>query len=141
MFVIMVTFYFHLLTYMSFGSLTAILFNSPYQIRNLRIGAMMRTILPALGQAVVLNSYSSTCCVGSSESLKSQLQVRSAYIVFFYYASHRMNVLSFFFTILLLNSLRVVSRLFIVICLFFFKNHDFLCISYHLSPSKSKSIN
>ncbi|XP_008787626.2 DNA ligase 6 isoform X2 [Phoenix dactylifera] len=47
-------------------------------VRNLRIGAMMKTILPALAQAVVLNSYSRTQHMGSLESLKSQLQGISA---------------------------------------------------------------
>ncbi|XP_020246783.1 DNA ligase 6 [Asparagus officinalis] len=46
-------------------------------VRNLRIGAMMKTILPALGQAVVLNSYSTAHHIGSSRSLKSGLQVIS----------------------------------------------------------------
>ncbi|ONK58103.1 uncharacterized protein A4U43_C09F8140 [Asparagus officinalis] len=38
---------------------------------------MMKTILPALGQAVVLNSYSTAHHIGSSRSLKSGLQVIS----------------------------------------------------------------
>lgn len=50
-------------------------------VRNLRIGAMMRTILPALGQAVVLNDNSPKHVVESSECLKSQLQGISAAII------------------------------------------------------------
>ncbi|XP_028557131.1 DNA ligase 6 isoform X2 [Dendrobium catenatum] len=43
-------------------------------VRNLRIGAMMKTILPALAQAVVLNCHSPMQHIGSCESLKPQLQ-------------------------------------------------------------------
>ncbi|XP_058087232.1 DNA ligase 6 [Magnolia sinica] len=43
-------------------------------VRNLRIGAMMRTILPALAQAVVLNSSPHLLCKGTPEDLKMQLQ-------------------------------------------------------------------
>jgi len=43
------------------------------QVRNLRIGAMMRTILPALAQAVALNSFSSDEC--KAENVKEKLQV------------------------------------------------------------------
>ncbi|XP_019052182.1 PREDICTED: DNA ligase 6-like [Nelumbo nucifera] len=44
-------------------------------VRNLRIGAMMRTILPALAQAVVLNSFSSPLGEGTLGNLKGKLQV------------------------------------------------------------------
>ncbi|CAL9159626.1 unnamed protein product [Musa hybrid cultivar] len=47
-------------------------------VRNLRIGAMMKTILPALAQAVVLNSHSPLQCVGISETTRLQLQGISA---------------------------------------------------------------
>ncbi|WOK98011.1 DNA ligase 6 isoform X1 [Canna indica] len=44
-------------------------------VHNLRIGAMMKTILPALAQAVVLNSLSPLHCIeGVSESTRLQLQ-------------------------------------------------------------------
>ncbi|KAG1346971.1 DNA ligase [Cocos nucifera] len=43
-------------------------------VRNLRIGAMMKTILPALAQAVVLNSYTAMQHIGSLGSQKLQLQ-------------------------------------------------------------------
>jgi hypothetical protein len=45
------------------------------QVRNLRIGAMMKTILPALAHAVVLNEKCATNPVVSLEGVKSQLQV------------------------------------------------------------------
>ncbi|XP_029121739.1 DNA ligase 6 isoform X1 [Elaeis guineensis] len=47
-------------------------------VRNLRIGAMMKTILPALAQAVVLNSYTPMQDIGSVGSQKLQLQGISA---------------------------------------------------------------
>ncbi|CAA6665437.1 unnamed protein product [Spirodela intermedia] len=43
-------------------------------VRNLRIGAMMRTILPALAQAVVLNEPFSLLQKGSIDNLKVKLQ-------------------------------------------------------------------
>ncbi|XP_073007258.1 DNA ligase 6 isoform X2 [Typha latifolia] len=43
-------------------------------VRNLRIGAMMRTILPAVAHAVVLNSYPPAELTAISETLKMQLQ-------------------------------------------------------------------
>ncbi|KAL6007403.1 hypothetical protein ACLOJK_032900 [Asimina triloba] len=43
-------------------------------VRNLRIGAMMRTVLPALAQAVALNSSLHLLCEGASKGLKVQLQ-------------------------------------------------------------------
>ncbi|KAI0513456.1 hypothetical protein KFK09_009477 [Dendrobium nobile] len=43
-------------------------------VRNLRTGAMMKTILPALAQAVVLNCHSPMQHIGSCESIKPQLQ-------------------------------------------------------------------
>ncbi|XP_050372696.1 DNA ligase 6 isoform X2 [Argentina anserina] len=43
-------------------------------VRNLRIGAMMKTVLPALAQAVVLNSFHSCNDKGTIESLKDKLQ-------------------------------------------------------------------
>ncbi|KAG5247360.1 DNA ligase [Salix suchowensis] len=48
-------------------------------VRNLRIGAMMRTILPALAQAVVLNSFSSDEC--KAENVKEKLQYISTAVV------------------------------------------------------------
>ncbi|KAJ0971603.1 hypothetical protein J5N97_019562 [Dioscorea zingiberensis] len=49
-------------------------------VRNLRIGAMMKTILPALAHAIVLNNYSSKN-PERSESLNLQLQAISAVVV------------------------------------------------------------
>ncbi|OAY71615.1 hypothetical protein ACMD2_22971, partial [Ananas comosus] len=43
-------------------------------VRNLRIGATMRTILPALAHAVVLHSCSPSEPVFISEALKTQMQ-------------------------------------------------------------------
>jgi hypothetical protein len=45
------------------------------QVRNLRIGAMIKTILPALAHAVVLHEKCATNPVVSLEGVKSQLQV------------------------------------------------------------------
>ncbi|XP_024187828.1 DNA ligase 6 isoform X2 [Rosa chinensis] len=50
-------------------------------VRNLRIGAMMKTVLPALAQAVVLNSFHSCNHEGTIESLKDKLQRHSAAVV------------------------------------------------------------
>lgn len=50
-------------------------------VRNLRIGAMMRTVLPALAQAVILNSSQYLLRDGESEGLKVQLQCISAAVV------------------------------------------------------------
>ena len=47
------------------------------QIRNLRIGAMMKTILPALAYAVVLDKKCTANHAVSLEGIKSQLQVLS----------------------------------------------------------------
>lgn len=47
-----------------------ILFNDMMQIRNLRIGAMMRTILPALAHAIVMNYEG-----GAAEKIKEGIQV------------------------------------------------------------------
>ncbi|KAL9427711.1 hypothetical protein AB3S75_029819 [Citrus x aurantiifolia] len=47
-------------------------------VRNLRIGAMMRTILPALAQAVVMNSSLEFSHEGKMENLKEKLQSLSA---------------------------------------------------------------
>ncbi|KAJ4821469.1 DNA ligase [Rhynchospora pubera] len=44
-------------------------------VRNLRIGAMMRTILPSLANAVVLNCYSAPEKTINPEALKEQMQV------------------------------------------------------------------
>ncbi|GLJ09471.1 hypothetical protein SUGI_0110240 [Cryptomeria japonica] len=46
-------------------------------VRNMRIGAMMRTVLPALAQAIILNSLSICSLEGFSENLKAQLQQAS----------------------------------------------------------------
>ena len=48
------------------------------QVRNLRIGAMMRTVLPALAQAVVFNSSPNFYHEGKVENLKEKLQVNFA---------------------------------------------------------------
>lgn len=45
------------------------------QVRNLRIGAMMRTVLPALAQAVAMNSSPHFRQERTVESLKDELQV------------------------------------------------------------------
>ncbi|KAG8384127.1 hypothetical protein BUALT_Bualt04G0086000 [Buddleja alternifolia] len=45
-------------------------------VRNLRIGAMMRTVLPALAQAIVMNSAD-----GVAENLKDQIQRMSSAVV------------------------------------------------------------
>lgn len=45
------------------------------QVRNLRIGAMMRTVLPALAQAVFSNSSPNFYHEGRVENLKEKLQV------------------------------------------------------------------
>jgi hypothetical protein len=45
------------------------------QVRNLRIGAMMRTVLPALAQAVFINSSPNFYHEGRVENLKEKLQV------------------------------------------------------------------
>ncbi|RVW33972.1 hypothetical protein CK203_100734 [Vitis vinifera] len=44
-------------------------------VRNLRIGAMMRTVLPALAQAVVLHSSPNFYHKGTTENIKEKLQV------------------------------------------------------------------
>ncbi|KAL8472656.1 hypothetical protein ACS0TY_029752 [Phlomoides rotata] len=46
-------------------------------VRNLRIGAMMRTVLPALAQAIVMNSV----CEGVAENLKENIQRLSGAVV------------------------------------------------------------
>ncbi|CAK8542670.1 unnamed protein product [Lathyrus sativus] len=50
-------------------------------VRNLRIGAMLRTVLPALAHAVVLNSRHTACQEGTTENLKAELQVLSVAVV------------------------------------------------------------
>lgn len=45
------------------------------QVRNLRIGVMMKTILPALAHAVVIDGKYSNSPVLSLEGIKPQLQV------------------------------------------------------------------
>lgn len=50
-------------------------------VRNLRIGAMMKTVLPALAQAVVMNSFHIYNHEGTIESLKDKLQRHSAAVV------------------------------------------------------------
>ncbi|XP_039054171.1 DNA ligase 6-like isoform X2 [Hibiscus syriacus] len=47
-------------------------------VRNLRIGAMMKTVLPALAQAVVMNSSLNLYHEGTADSLKEKLQGISA---------------------------------------------------------------
>lgn len=46
-------------------------------VRNMRIGAMMRTVLPALAQAVILNSSAACLQEGVSDNLRTQLQQAS----------------------------------------------------------------
>ncbi|GMH27223.1 hypothetical protein Nepgr_029066 [Nepenthes gracilis] len=50
-------------------------------VRNLRIGAMMKTILPALAQAVVMNSLSQSHHELTNANLKEKLQSVSAAVV------------------------------------------------------------
>ncbi|XP_059449423.1 DNA ligase 6 isoform X2 [Corylus avellana] len=50
-------------------------------VRNLRIGAMMRTVLPALAQAVFINSCPNFYHEGRVENLKEKLQCLSATVV------------------------------------------------------------
>lgn len=50
-----------------------------FQVRNLRIGAMMRTILPALAQAIVMNSSPDYLFKGTTERLQ-KMQVLIPYI-------------------------------------------------------------
>ncbi|KAJ7975786.1 DNA ligase [Quillaja saponaria] len=50
-------------------------------VRNLRIGAMMRTVLPSLAQAVVLHCSPNFHQAGSTENLKEKLQCLSAAVV------------------------------------------------------------
>ncbi|XP_031395573.1 DNA ligase 6 isoform X1 [Punica granatum] len=49
-------------------------------VRNLRIGAMMRTILPALAQAVVMNSTSNFHCKDTTERLQKMQSLSAAVI-------------------------------------------------------------
>lgn len=51
-----------------------------FQVRNLRIGAMMRTILPALAQAIVMNSSSNFHFKDTAEKLQ-KMQVFIPYIL------------------------------------------------------------
>ncbi|KAK2415254.1 DNA ligase [Trifolium repens] len=50
-------------------------------VRNLRIGAMLRTVLPALAHAVVMNSRPTVGQEGKAENLKAPLQVLSVAVV------------------------------------------------------------
>lgn len=50
-------------------------------VRNLRIGAMMRTVLPALAQAVFINSSPNFYHEGKVDNLKEKLQCLSATVV------------------------------------------------------------
>lgn len=50
-------------------------------VRNLRIGAMLRTVLPALAHAVVMNSRPTVYEEGTAENLKAALQVLSVAVV------------------------------------------------------------
>ncbi|KAF6137287.1 hypothetical protein GIB67_036324 [Kingdonia uniflora] len=52
-----------------------------FKVRNLRIGAMMKTVLPALAQAVVTNSSPCLPHEGASKFLKEKLQCVSAAVV------------------------------------------------------------
>ncbi|KAK9271968.1 hypothetical protein L1049_002335 [Liquidambar formosana] len=60
-------------------------------IRNLRIGAMMKTVLPALAQAVFMNS--SPNCEGIVKNLKEKLQCLSATVVEAYYILPNLDLL------------------------------------------------
>ncbi|PKA59712.1 DNA ligase 1 [Apostasia shenzhenica] len=62
-------------------------------VRNLRIGAMIKTILPALSQAVVLNSHAPVRHVGFYESLKPQVQVVSTAVTEAYNVFPNLNLL------------------------------------------------
>jgi len=46
---------------------------------------MLRTVLPALAHAVVMNSLPTVCQEGTAENLKAALQVYFGIIFFFYY--------------------------------------------------------
>ncbi|TKY64827.1 DNA ligase 1 [Spatholobus suberectus] len=50
-------------------------------VRNLRIGAMLRTVLPALAHAVAMNSCPTLHQEGTAENLKEKLQVLSTAVV------------------------------------------------------------
>ncbi|XP_029127986.1 DNA ligase 6 [Cajanus cajan] len=50
-------------------------------VRNLRIGAMLRTVLPALAHAVAMNSCPTLHKKGTAENLKEKLQVLSMEVV------------------------------------------------------------
>ncbi|GKU97649.1 hypothetical protein SLEP1_g10767 [Rubroshorea leprosula] len=50
-------------------------------VRNLRIGAMMRTVLPALAQAVVMDSSPSLSHEGTADNIKEKLQCLSSAVV------------------------------------------------------------
>jgi hypothetical protein len=65
-------FWIFLLSILSFFMCVGVFYQ---QVRNLRIGAMMKTILPALAHAVVLHEKCATNPVVSLEGVKSQLQV------------------------------------------------------------------
>ena len=45
------------------------------QVRNLRIGAMLRTVLPALSQAVVMHSSHEDHCEKTEERTRDEIQV------------------------------------------------------------------
>jgi hypothetical protein len=46
---------------------------------------MLRTVLPALAHAVVMNSLPTVCQEGTAEKLKAALQVYFGIIFFFFY--------------------------------------------------------
>lgn len=50
------------------------------QVRNLRIGVMMKTVLPALAQAIVMHSFPNFHQERTTEDLKEKLQV--LYVIF-----------------------------------------------------------
>ncbi|KAK6927904.1 DNA ligase, ATP-dependent, C-terminal, partial [Dillenia turbinata] len=50
-------------------------------VRNLRIGAMMRTVLPALAQAVVMNSNPDFVLQGTADHIKEKLQSLSVAVI------------------------------------------------------------
>lgn len=62
-------------------------------VRNMRIGATMRTALPALAQAIILNSLSICSLEGFSEDLKAQLQKASVLAMEAYNILPNLNIL------------------------------------------------
>jgi len=53
------------------------------QVWNLRIGAMLRTIFPALAHAIDMNSCPTLHQEGTAKNIKDKLHVHSAIICFY----------------------------------------------------------